>query len=71
MRDMFFEVKNCQRCGSELFARIMSWFTDSTICIDCSTKEDELKSELRARGVDVSKLEGCGYLPKVEEFKNG
>jgi len=63
--DDFFNIRNCQRCNGELGARIMSWFTTETICIECSTKEDELKKKLRDKGFDPSAYEGCGYLPKI------
>lgn len=69
MVDNFFTVRNCQRCGRKLVARIMSWFTTDAICIGCASEEDKIKKELRASGVDVSKLEGCRYVPKLEEFK--
>lgn len=64
MKDDFFYVKNCQRCGAQLRGRIMSWFTDETICMDCSAKESEIKSKLPDRG---RHHEGCGYVPSTEE----
>jgi len=60
--DKFFEVKNCQRCGSDLSVRIMSWFSDATICMACSKKEDEVKAQLSDKG---KSLEGCGYVPEI------
>lgn len=64
-KDNFFSQKNCDRCGSELIARITSWFTTETICMDCSAKEDEIKKQLRKQGKNPSDFEGCGYIPKV------
>lgn len=64
-QDYFWTVDHCQRCGkSPLIARIMSWFTDATICLDCASKEDEIKCKLRAKGIDDA-MEGCGYIPEV------
>lgn len=62
----FFTQKNCDRCGQELDARIMSWFTSDTICLDCADKEDKIKAQLRAQGESPNSYEGCGYIPKVE-----
>jgi len=62
----FFEKSYCDRCRKKLDGRIMSWFTDETICLDCSRKEDLLKREMRKRGMNPSDYEGCGYLPKVK-----
>ena len=61
MRDTFFEQSNCSRCGQKLSARIMSWFNNDTICMDCSTKEKELRKKLPDGG---RAYEGCGYIPK-------
>jgi hypothetical protein len=43
----------------------MSWFTEERICIPCSEKEDEIKKKMRSKGIDISTLEGCGYIPEV------
>jgi hypothetical protein len=63
MSDPFFHQSNCSRCGNDLKARIMSWFNDDTICMDCSAKEKEIKAKLRAKGIENA-MEGCGYVPK-------
>jgi hypothetical protein len=60
MADRFFDAKVCERCGGGLEARTMSWFTDETICMDCSMREAELKNRMRCRGLDPSAYEGCG-----------
>ena len=61
--DTFFSQENCDRCGARLGARTMSWFTDETICTECSGNETELKSRLKEAGIAPDTLEGCGYLP--------
>jgi hypothetical protein len=62
MSDMFLNQKTCSRCPNNLKVRIMSWFNDDTICMDCSDKESEIKRKLREKGID-SAMEGCGYVP--------
>lgn len=62
-KDNFFLQRNCERCGGELTARITSWFTTETICMNCSAKEDVIKAKLREQGKPDH--EGCGYIPKV------
>ena len=63
--DRFFEKTHCDRCGEKLVGRILSWFTDATICLDCSGKEDEIKERLRQQGKNPDDYEGCGYIPQV------
>lgn len=63
MSDEFFHKKNCDRCGNLLKARIMSWFTEEALCMDCSQKENEIKQKLRDAGRPDH--EGCGFIPKV------
>lgn len=65
----FFEQTKCDRCSGELTARITSWFTTETICMNCSAKEDELKKKLTAKGKNPSDYEGCGYIPKTVNGK--
>lgn len=64
MSDTFFSKHSCDRCSRPLRARIMSWFTKETICLPCSSKEQEIKNKLRAKGIQDA-LEGCGYIPKT------
>ena len=61
----FFNQDNCDRCKTTLTnkARIMSWFTKETICMDCKEKENEIKELLKHAGVNPNTLEGCGYIP--------
>ena len=59
----FFTQKTCDRCGGPLPVRTMSWFTDETICGNCSKKEREIRDKLPNQGRD---REGCGYIPEVQ-----
>jgi predicted nucleic acid-binding Zn ribbon protein len=60
--DKFFTKDNCDRCGRSLkYGRTMSWFTEQTICMECSQKESELRKALNNNGIDY---EGCGWIPK-------
>jgi len=70
MTDRFFTTPNCDRCQSSLKgkARKMSWFTEECLCEICIKKEMELKMKLADQGIDVSKLEGCGYMPDTGEL---
>ena len=49
-------------------SRIMSWFTDETICMNCSEKEDEIKKQLIECGFQPGDYEGIGYVPKIEDY---
>jgi len=46
----------------------MSFFSNETICLECSRKEEEIRVKIRQKeGADADlKYEGCGLLPKVE-----
>ena len=66
--DIFFIQKTCSRCSNPLTARIMSWFNDDTICMDCSAKEDVIKNALVDAGKKPKNYEGCGYIPNVKEL---
>ena len=63
MSDRFFNQPNCDRCGEKLIARIMSWFNNDTICMECSKKEKEIRKRLPDSG---RAYEGCGYVPEVK-----
>jgi recombinational DNA repair protein (RecF pathway) len=60
-----FNATKCDRCGESLKgkARTTSWFTEETICMECSSAEKEIKRKLRLQG--KGDFEGCGYLPKT------
>ena len=65
MKDTFFSQPKCDRCGKEIRdARTMSWFTEETICLKCSNKEQEIKKSLKKEGMNET-FEGCGYIPEV------
>ena len=63
MSDPFFSKTTCDRCPNDLSVRIMSWFNNQTICMDCSDKESIIKSKLREQG--KGDMEGCGYVPSI------
>ena len=62
--DKFFDQRNCDRCGGTLEVRIMSWFTEETICSDCSKKESVIKKDMMRNGKNPDDFEGCGYIPE-------
>ncbi|MGZ3589579.1 MAG: hypothetical protein ACXU99_02865 [Thermodesulfobacteriota bacterium] len=47
---------------------MMSFFSNETICLECSRKEGEIRAKIRKKeGADADlKYQGCGFLPKVE-----
>ena len=62
----FLTATECDRCGNRLGSmRTTSWFTEETICNECSDKERDIKSKLRAQGIGEFTMEGCGYVPEV------
>jgi len=65
VEDRFFSQTHCDRCTNELIARIMSWFNDDTICMECLKKEKRIKDALIKQGKKPSDYEGCGYIPKL------
>ena len=64
MRDEFFGKTKCDRCGGGLRVRVLSWFTEETICLTCSDKENKIKAKLREMGESGAR-EGCGYIPQI------
>ena len=68
MSDTFFSASDCSRCGGPLTARIMSWFTNETICMKCSQQEGVIRSFLPDNG---DAYEGCGYVPEQCDHCNG
>ena len=63
MKDNFLNKTHCDRCKNILKVRIMSWFTEETICMECSEKESDIKNKLKKQGKDARGYEGCGYIP--------
>ena len=70
MTDTFFSTIVCTRCDTSLKGKVrkMSWFTEDCLCETCIQKELELRSKLEGQGVNVSNLEGCGYMPQAGEL---
>lgn len=66
MKDRLFDATHCERCRMDLTksARITSWFTEETLCMACSSKEDIIKRKLRNSG--RGDMEGCGYIPTID-----
>ena len=65
--DPFFTQNACSRCFGPLHVRIMSWFNKDTLCMECSGKEDTIKTALRTKGIKDA-MEGCGYIPDPEKI---
>ena len=68
-RDTFFSQPNCSRCGKELRVRIMSWFTEETICMACHNNEVGLRQMIRKAGLESKYPEGCGHMPTIIEIE--
>lgn len=64
MEDTFLINQKCERCGNKLDVRIMSWFNEDIICMNCSRTENQMKVRLRQFGIRDA-LEGCGYIPNI------
>ena len=70
MTDRFFTTQNCDRCQASLGnTRKMSWFTEDCLCDRCIENEAYLRKELENKGIKVHDLEGCGYLPTLDDKK--
>lgn len=54
----------CDRCGELTTVRALSFFTDETLCMACLAAEGHLKAQLRDAGIELSRLEGCGIVPR-------
>ena len=69
--DVFFTKTHCDRCKKPFphNARTLSWFNEEAICLDCSSKETDLKAEMSTIGVNPDKYEGCGYVPRIKDIK--
>ena len=65
-QDTFFTQDKCDRCTNPLPVRILSWFNEDTICMECSDKEKDIKKALREKGIEDA-MEGCGYIPDPEK----
>lgn len=58
----------CDRCVQPMSARIMSFFNEELICMDCLREERKLLTALRAKEVDVARLESCGFVPRANQY---
>jgi hypothetical protein len=58
-------LDRCERCASPMTARIISFFTEEFICMDCLQRERELLLRLKTRRVSPSTLAGSGELPTL------
>lgn len=68
--DLFLHDR-CDRCDLPTSARIMSYFTEEIICMQCLGAERELIHALKRQGVDTVSLASCGYLPEAKSFAGG
>lgn len=54
MRDRFFEVENCDRCGKPLNGcRIQSMYNHDVLCMDCKDKETQREDYSKAVEADM------------------
>ena len=47
----------------------MSFFSDDTFCLECSRKEEEIRTKIRAKwGANADlQYEGCGFVPDLKK----
>jgi hypothetical protein len=68
-RSVYFIQALCDRCETKLSeGRMMSFFSNETICLKCARKEEEIREKIRRKeGADADlRYQGCGFLPKIE-----
>ena len=62
MRDRFFEVENCDRCGRSLNGcRIMSMYNKDVLCMDCKDKEKQREDYRKAVEADHAEIRRGNY----------
>ena len=62
MRDRFFEVQNCDRCGKLLNGcRIMSMYNQDVLCMDCKDKETQREDYSKAVEADHAEIRRGNY----------
>ena len=62
MRDRFFEVENCDRCGKMLNGcRIMSMYNQDVLCMDCKDKETQREDYSKAVEADHEQIRRGNY----------
>jgi hypothetical protein len=59
---------HCDRCECNIEdkERILSFFNDQTICMECSEVEEFVRASIQAQGKNPRHFMGCGYVPEVE-----
>lgn len=59
----FWNKTECDRCDKSLKdkGRMMSWFTEECLCMECIESESWIKRQLH----NTLAYEGCGYIPEV------
>ena len=62
MRDRFFEVQNCDRCGKPLNGcRIMSMYNHDVLCMDSKDKETQRSDYQEAVQADRAAIRNGDY----------
>lgn len=62
MRDRFFEVENCARCGKPLNGcRIQSMYNHEVLCMDCKDKETQRSDYQEAVAADHATIRNGDY----------
>ena len=62
MKDRFFEVQNCDRCGKPLNGcRIMSMYNHDVLCMDCKDKETQREDYRKAVEADHAEIRRGNY----------
>lgn len=58
----------CDRCNKNIEGkeRILSYFNDDTICMECSEAEDFIKASLSTQGKNPKDFIGCGFIPVIK-----
>ena len=59
--------ERCPICKSTMdHNRIKGWFTGKMICSQCGLEEMLVRKDLKKRGIPVSTLKNCGYVPNAD-----
>ena len=65
MRDRFFEVENCDRCGKPLNGcRIQSMYNHEVLCMDCKEKETQ-REDYRQPSKPTMRRSGAGTITSL------
>lgn len=73
MRDRFFEVENCDRCGKPLNGcRIQSMYNHEVLCMDCKDKETQREDYRQAVEADHAEIRRGNYnFEGINSFREG